>query len=39
MSDMQVSTSIKQTLDLSDACDSHNTNLLDIVTWLKTGEL
>ncbi len=45
MSDMQVATSNQQTLDLSDACDSHNTNLLsrgvlsDIVTWLETGDL
>jgi hypothetical protein len=45
MSDMQVATSNQQTLDLSDACDSHNTDLLsrgvpsDIVTWLETGDL
>jgi len=45
MPDVEVGTSNEQTLDLSDACDSDNTNLLsrgvlsDIVTWLETGEL
>lgn len=45
MPDVEVGTSNQQTLELSDACDSHSTNLLsrgvlsDIVTWMETGEL